>query len=245
MSLGMVDRVEVKHAVPEAIAAQALDWSRAFLGPDRGVSGLQRVTSLYLDSPQLTFYQWHRQRRRHRFKLRVRGYGEQPGDRLFAEVKENSGRVRRKSRAELPADALAELLAGGNRVPNSGAPDAARDEFVARCRAYGACPTLLVSCLREALRAAGAAGEVAVTADRRIVCQATSRPDLVASPDRWRSLVLPARHGCQAVTIVELKYPAHPPAWMATLLRHLAPYRVSFSKYADAVRQHGVWSRVA
>jgi hypothetical protein len=244
MSIDTAGRVEVKHAVPDAIAMQVLDWSRAFLGPDRGVPGLQRVTSLYLDSPELTFYQWHRQRRTHRFKLRIRGYGEQPGDRVFAEVKENAGYVRRKSRAEIPVGALAAFLTSPDVAPIDGACDA-RDEFVARSRAYGARPTLLVSCLREALRETGAAGEVAVTADRRIMCQPAGRADLVAPSHAWRSLALPVGEGGQAITIVELKYPARPPAWMATLLHHLAPYRVSFSKYAEAVRQQERWNQVA
>lgn len=242
MSIATPGRVELKHAVPEAVAAQALDWSRAFLGPDRGAPGLQRVTSLYLDSPELTFYQWHRQRRTHRFKLRVRGYGDQPADRVFAEVKENAGHVRRKSRAELPAAALAPFLISGDRTPCGCASGAARDEFTGRSRAYGARPTVLVSCMREALRETGAAGEVAVTVDRRLVYQATARADLVAGPAGWRALMLPVRPGPN-LAIVELKYVDCPPAWMATLLRHLTPYRVSFSKYAAAVRQHEAWSQ--
>lgn len=161
---------------------------------------------------------------------------------MFAEVKENAGHVRRKSRAELPAAALAPFLISGDREPCGGACGAARDEFIGRSRAYGARPTVLVSCLREALRETGAAGEVAVTVDRRLLYQATARADLVAGPGGWRALMLPARG--PALAIVELKYVRCPPAWMATLLRHLAPYRVSFSKYAAAVGQHEAWSHV-
>ena len=242
MIVGTPGRVELKHAVPELLAEQALDWSRAFLPPDRGRVG-QRVTSLYLDSPEFTFYRWHRQRRTHRFTLRVRAYGEQPADRVFVEVKRRAGDVRWKLRTDLPAASLAPVLLGGDREPAGGARGAAPDEFIARRRAYAARPIMLVSCLREALRDRGVAGEVAVTVDRRIMYQPTERPDLVADPDRWRAVILPVRPGSPMV-ILEMKYVNAPPAWMATLLRHLASYRVSFSKYSAAVQQHAAWSQM-
>ena len=243
MSMRTAGRIEIKHAVPEAVAVQALDWSRAFLEPDRGVSGRQHVTSLYLDSPELTFYRWHRQRRAHRFKLRIRGYGDRPADRVFAEVKQRCGDISQKVRVELPPGALRGFLAGDFPAWREAIPDFALDEFVARRRAYAARPTVLVSCLREALRNSGATGEVAVTVDRRIAYQATPRPDFVAKLDNWRALMLPARPG-PPVAIMELKYVDAPPAWMATLLRHLAPFRAPFSKYAAAVRQHTAWGHV-
>lgn len=237
MSVHAVARIEVKHAVPENIAAQALDWARPFLPSDRGLAGVQRITSMYLDSPELTFYRWHREREAHRFKLRVRAYGDRPSERVFAEVKEKHGRVRRKHRVALPTVALNGLLTdnGSNRLcPTESTP--ALWEFIARQRAYTARPRMLVSNLREALREPRGAGEIAVTVDREIAYQTTDRADVTGDPDKWRTVPLPWR--MQATAILELKYTGHvPPEWMATLLRQIRPYRVSFSKYAAAIRQ--------
>ena len=237
MSIYVSGRIEVKHAVPENIAAQALDWARPFLPPDRGLAGMQRITSMYLDSPELTFYRWHRERQAHRFKLRVRAYGDRPSGRVFAEVKEKHGSVRRKHRVALSTVGLNVLLTDdGSRgiCPPESTP--ALWEFIARQRAYTARPRLLVSDLREALREPRGAGEVAVTVDREIVYQTTDRAAVTGDPERWRPVPLPWR--MQATAILELKYAGHvPPEWMATLLRQIRPYRVSFSKYAAAIRQ--------
>ena len=233
-------RVEVKHAVPVALAERLLAWSAAFLPPDRGVAGQQRVTSLYLDSPELTFFRWHRERRPHRFKLRVRRYGERAPDVVFAEIKERSGAVGRKSRAEVPAAALRAILSHDCVAPLANA-DPALHDFIGRRRAFCASPVMFVSCLRESLRDGRTGAELAVTVDRDIVFQPA--PADRAEPDAaaWTSVPLPPRRGA-AAAIVEVKYTGQPPAWMAVMLRHTAPDRTSFSKYAAAVRQHTSWS---
>ena len=71
-----VVRVEFKYSVPEGMAMWALQWSGVFLDRDRGLMGPQLITSLYLDTPTLTFFRWHREQRPDRFKLRIRGYGD-------------------------------------------------------------------------------------------------------------------------------------------------------------------------
>ncbi len=265
MTARPVTRVEVKHAMPEPIAADALAWSAVFLPPDPAHAGVQRVTSLYLDSPEWTFYRWHREGRRDRFKLRLREYGDVPGEHVYAEIKQKMGVIGRKTRAPMPVSLVAALLDPRSAgVASDGA--GALDEFVARRRAYAAAPAMVVRSMREALRDTGPAGEYAVTVDRRIHYAtarrhdegAFGRPSQARSPsspaaarstselsratDEWTALALPCR-GLPADAIVELKYAGQPPAWMATLLLHMRPYRVSFSKYAAAVQQHAAWSR--
>jgi hypothetical protein len=235
----MLSRVEIKHAVPEGVAAEVLAWARPFLPPDRGRPGAQLITSMYLDSPELEFYRWHRDGRSRRFKLRLRAYGE-AADCVFAEIKQKNGRLGRKMRAAWPAPAVGALLSGAHGTLPNGAP-AAAVEFVARQRAYLARPTMLVASWREALRETGWGGETAVTVDRGVVYQPTDRGDLYADPCQWRPLPLPPRD--RATAIVELKYwGEQPPAWMGTLVRHLSPYRVPLSKYVSALRQHLLWS---
>jgi hypothetical protein len=238
MNAAMATRVELKHAVPETIAAQAVEWASSFLPPDPSHAGPQRVTSLYLDSPELTFYRWHVDQCTDRFKLRVRCYGDAPCHRVYAEVKQKAGGVGSKSRAPLTVSALSALLSD---VPGDCPPlpaDPALDEFLACRRAYGAAPTMMIRSTREAWRDNDVAGELAVTVDRQIAYRPATDIDLLAQARSWNALRLPQRDAEEARAILEIKYADRPPAWMDALLRYIAPYRLPFSKYAAAVRQH-------
>src|SRR5438046_2986645 len=85
---GSDGRVELKYCVPEPVAASVMTTARVFLLPDPLAAGSsQRVTSLYLDTAQLTFLRWNQQRVGDRFKLRIRCYGDLPTQTLYAEMK--------------------------------------------------------------------------------------------------------------------------------------------------------------
>jgi hypothetical protein len=225
-----VVRVELKYSVPESLAVWALQWSGVFLGRDAGLRGPQRITSLYLDTPTLTFFRWHTQQRADRFKLRIRGYGASMQECVWAEIKRKRGIVVHKQRAPLSTLALDSLLRGE-------APTPELEEFVRRRQAFQAAPKVLVSCERDALRQKGACGEFAVTVDRNILYQPTRRHDLVDDPRLWRGVVLPCPAG-PAHAIVEVKYLHQAPTWMKTLMLSLAPYRTGFSKYRAAMQQY-------
>ena len=124
---------------------------------------------------------------------------------------------------------LDQVLAGVESPDSS-----ALREFLKAYDDFDARPKVLVRCVRTAFRDQNTYGEVAVTEDRDIVCQAVSSYDLVGNPHAWRPLALPQGSS----TIVELKYVNCPPAWMANLMSDLASYRVRFSKYATAMEQH-------
>ena len=225
-----VARVELKYSVPESMAAWALQWSGVFLIRDRGLTGPQRVTSLYLDTPTLTFFRWHREQRPDRFKLRIRGYGDGDRDCVWAEIKRKAGMAVFKERAPLSVTALDSVLRGQ-------APSANLQEFVRRRLAFNAAPRLLLTCKREALRQQDAFGETAVTIDREIRYQPSRRYDLIDDPCLWRAVKLP-RSADGAAAIIEIKYVHQPPAWMSTMILRLARYRVGFSKYRAAMQQH-------
>ncbi|MBI2149577.1 MAG: polyphosphate polymerase domain-containing protein [Acidobacteria bacterium] len=228
-------RFEFKYAVSEELAARALEWARPFLQPDRGIHGRQQVTSLYLDSPALSFFRWHCEGASDRFKLRIRCYGDWPGDHVFAEIKRKKSDVVHKQRARVPAGALRGVL-GGARCESfgEGGPEALRD-FLRKRESFRAAPKIFLRYERDSLREKQASGEVAVTVDRNIRCQAA---DGFHPLDRdWQAVTLPAPSGF-ASAILELKYSVKPPSWMARLIEYLEPRRVSFSKYRAAVEQH-------
>jgi len=222
-------RFENKYAVSRDVAGQVVDYARLFLSPDRGLDRPQCITSLYLETPSLTFFQWHNERRVDRFKLRIRGYGQPPAGNVYLEIKRKSGELVRKRRAEVTLSKLSQVLAGVEQ------PDSpALREFLKAYDDFGARPKVLLRCVRTAFRDQNTYGEVAVTEDREIVCQPVTSYDLIGNSHAWRPIALPQGSN----TIVELKYVNCPPAWMANLMSDLADYRVRFSKYATAMEQH-------
>ena len=237
-------RIELKYAVPDAVAAFVYQWSTAFLQPDRGLTEPQRITSLYLDGPCLPFLQWTKQRRPYRFKLRVRGYGDHPLCTVYAEIKSRIGGQTHKQRAELPFVQLAVMLNDSDAtswLAMRGEHDPAMYDFLKRRVAFRAKPQILLTCLRQSLREGGAAGELAVTVDRSIAYQRTNMPSLLPDGREWRALELPPLAG-QTGAIVEIKYEKQLPAWLRPLIINLPPYRVGFSKYKAAMLQHADWS---
>src|SRR5215216_7020803 len=105
-------RMELKYCVPDSVAAFALDVARAHLSPEPLAGGpRQRVTSLYLDTPDLQFLRWHRECAPDRFKLRIRRYGELSPALLYSEVKRKTRSVVRKQRTAFDARHLPEVVA--------------------------------------------------------------------------------------------------------------------------------------
>ena len=207
-------RLELKYCVPESVAERVLDIARTYLAPEPFACGpRQRVTSLYLDTPDLQFLRLHHQRASDRLKLRIRRYGEPPATVLYSEVKRKTRSVVRKERS---AFVVAEL-----------------GSVVARSRAtWRAVPHVLVTGIRESLR--DPQGVAAVTVDRELQYQRVHDADLQGRTTAWRRLPLPRSNAADPV-LLELKHGFEVPDWMLPLINTLAPARVSFSKYAAAM----------
>jgi hypothetical protein len=238
-------RTELKYSVPGPVADAALHVARGYLRYDAFALGPQQlVTSLYLDTAHLTFLRWHRERVVDRFKLRIRRYGDHPAPTLYAEVKRKTGSIVRKHRAAFPADALHAVLSGAPPTNAEGwacarelegrvlLDPAPIEEFMRHRSRCGAVPTMLVTCVRESLR--DLRDGTAVTVDRDLRYQPTCRGDLIGEGGTWRPIPLPDAFG-HASALLELKHVLQPEPWMATLIEQLAPWRVSFSKYAAAM----------
>ena len=235
-------RIERKHCVPDDIADVVLGIAQEFLSAEpRSPRRAQQVTSLYLDTPSLTFLQWHVDRSPARFKLRVRAYGDAPYPNVYVEVKQKDGVVSQKRRAAVRATALCAVLNGVCLSECRAAVEEADalDEFVWRTIRYGATPKVLTRSVRESWRAED---ETAVTADRFVAFRRAYGRDALYARDGWRRMPLP-QHAGMATTILELKHGAQPPLWMADIARRLTPWRTSFSKYATAMAHLAPWER--
>lgn len=231
-------RVELKYAVPEDIAVRILTIGRAFLDPEiHARAPRQRITSLYLDTPDRTFLRWHRARAAERFKLRLRQYGDATDGPVFAEVKRKTYSVVRKRRAWIPPNALADLLSGA-RIPcrpRTALESAHLADFLRQRLLYAARPEILVTHVRESLRGTFPEEENAITVDRDIHYQRMTEPSLVGDASSWTCVPLP-RVGHTSMAIVELKYATVPPTWMVPLITRLSASRVSFSKYGATMK---------
>jgi VTC domain len=233
-------RLELKYCVPTAIAESVLALARTHLAPDALALGpQQRITSLYLDTAQLTFLRWHREGSSDRFKLRIRRYGEHAAPVVYAEVKRKTRSVVRKCRAPFPVEALQTLFEGSDVTNDGATPQDVESlrEFGRRRRVSGATPRMLITCVRESLR--DPEDGTAVTVDRDLRFQPTLHADLTGQERAWRMMRLPVTAG-PATTVVELKYSGQPPLWMDPLIPWLAPWRVSFSKYATAMGESAI-----
>jgi VTC domain len=240
----LAGRTEIKYIVSNELAVEVLRTARQYLQPDRGLTEPQRITSLYLDSPDFTFLQWHQEARRNRFKLRIRGYGETP-NRLYAEIKQRIGDVGCKRRAEFSPAALKFVLGSGDGRVRASLGDFYPDltEFIQKRNAFRAEPKVMVRCFRQSFRQEGSTGETAVTGDYQIASRAASDWDVSAAANAWEPVLLPG-HNESETAVIELKYNQEPPVWMNSLMLNLAPHRVRFSKYRAAV-QPAYWNCVA
>ena len=239
-------RFECKYCVPSAEADAVLRVAHVFLDIDRaawpeapadGPVPMQRVTSLYLDSPAKTFYTWHLAGRSSRFKLRLRRYSAGRQDVTWAEVKHKvDGRVL-KTRTSLPIDALPWLESGDtSQVSQASEPDPALDDFLARQRAFDAGAQVMLRCERRGVRGSGHERAVGVTVDTALGFRTGSGLSLLdMSAAGWLPLTLPYG-GADAAAIVELKHGGTPPVWMRRVMTRLAQWQCSYSKYIAAMQ---------
>lgn len=228
-------RVELKYALSAKTADDARRFVLPFVSPDEAAgsgSGVQRVTSLYLDTPRADFYRCHTASQADRLKLRVRYYGAHPGAHVYFEIKRKVGHVIDKRRACIPANAAMPLLCRRS-LSASEIPAPARERlqlFVWLMNLHDARPKVLVRCEREAYCSSLPLCDGRVTFDRDTAFQPVAGAILTGHPDRWQRAALE-----RGSVVLELKYSGSPPSWMRELALRLGPSRVAYSKYVAAV----------
>lgn len=234
------ERFEFKYWAPADRLTDALRRIDGNLVEDEVAkqSGASQVnTSLYLDSPNFTMLEQHVSGAPDRIKLRVRYYGETPGGPTFFEIKRRQVAVVMKQRAVLPLTDARAMLADLSR--GSGLTDQVLQQFQYLALRLNARPRLLVRARRQAFRAVEKGLDVRVTIDRDVAWQPPGRPDpLTPRASAWRSLGGGDEPRPRA--LVEVKFKDERPWFLGELMRHLAPWRVSFSKYvAGALAARG------
>ena len=113
------NRFEFKYIVDEACAAAVRDFATHFLDPDpyadpkQGNSYL--LSSLYLNTPDLTLYRQTVVGKKNRFKLRIRFYDDDDGSPALLELKRRVANVVLKERAMVTREG-GPAIAGGKEA---------------------------------------------------------------------------------------------------------------------------------
>ena len=240
------ERLELKYLIDEATAARVRRDIAPFCHPDphnpSPLPGAPRgygVSSLYLDSPGLAFYNAKERGDSERLKLRVRTYGKSP--RAVIEVKRRVADVIDKTRASIAREDV-ERIANGSA--GSGYANTEEERFLGdfgRLVAQaGAQPTLHLRYEREAF-ASFVDHYARVTFDRRIQARRTSSWDLDPGLNDWSQFAHHwLREEAERSVVLELKCQSMIPWWVTDLICTHELNRQSFSKYSVGIHLTGL-----
>jgi hypothetical protein len=225
-------RYECKYQISEAKAAAVEKFIQPYIRPDRYCklqpTGYYPIVSLYLDSPNLTLCKETLTGKKNRFKLRIRGYNDDPAYPKFFEIKRRLNFVIIKDRHRVKNSEIERLLSGG-ALPQQyySTEQEPLKQFLFYKQSINAHPLVLVRYLRRAYEDASE-NRVRVTFDHNLCYKMTNRPAVELGGSGWQ------RHPFNGV-ILEIKFTSRFPAWLTRMIGCLELERESFSKYANCV----------
>jgi hypothetical protein len=236
------ERYECKYVVSRDLVRPLQEHIACYTRPDpHTVPGEGYViSSLYLDSPGLTFHFAKARQDVQRVKLRIRMYDDQVSGPIYWEIKRKVKGVIRKRRVRVVrpdwaqhAEDLDALLG-----PESTLRDRrALEEFFYVQGVFAARPVVAVRYTREAFE--GLIDDYArVTFDRRILCREADGYHLPTGRDPHVSIDDPtATGGDESGVVMELKFADRAPLWMIDLVQRFRLRRRGFSKYSTGVER--------
>jgi hypothetical protein len=225
-------RYECKYQISEAKAAEVEKFIQPYIRPDRYCklqpTGWYPIVSLYLDSPNLTLCKETLTGKKNRFKLRIRGYNDDPAYPKFFEIKRRLNFVIIKDRQRVKHSDVERLLSGG-ALPEQyySTEQEPLKQFLFYMRTINAGPLVLVRYLRRAYED-DSETRVRVTFDRELSYKITNRPVVELGGPGWQ------RHPFNNI-ILEIKFTSRFPTWLTRMVECLELYQQSFSKYANCV----------
>ncbi|MEW6746898.1 MAG: polyphosphate polymerase domain-containing protein [Planctomycetota bacterium] len=234
----LLERYEIKYAIPEALVPLLRSYIQPYMQFDPFALGVPRhryrISSLYLDTPQLRLMHDTLDGVRDRFKLRVRAYDDEPDSPIYCEVKQRHGDVIVKARAPVARERLAAILRGrGSDIDLPIRERASLDQFIIRGTTSGARPVLLVRYHREAYESRFR-DRVRITLDRDLEYLPVRGPQLRVNGAGWQ----PTRwHPNPSTVILELKFNLTYPGWVAEMIRRFQLQRRSVAKYVLSMQE--------
>jgi hypothetical protein len=225
-------RYECKYQISEAKAAEVEKFIQPYIHSDRYCklqpTGWYPIVSLYLDSPNLTLCKETLTGKKNRFKLRIRGYNDDPAYPKFFEIKRRLDFVIIKDRHRVKSSEVERLLCGG-ALPQQyySTEQEPLKQFLFYKQSINAQPLVLVKYLRRAYED-DSENRVRVTFDRNLSYKMTNRPVVELGGTGWQ------KHPFNKI-VLEIKFTSRFPAWLTRMASCLELERESFSKYANCV----------
>lgn len=228
-------RFECKYIVDPLDVPRIREYLEPFVRSDsyahRNPDGRYRVSSLYLDTPDLALYQQTQAGEKDRFKLRVRTYDDDPAHPAYVEVKRKVNNVVHKRRVGLKRDDARALLM--HREPSAvlrtleGRRLADAEYFTLHLERISARPAIRVQYMREAYEATGNE-PVRVTLDSELQHAVTLTDDLGHTTGEWVDTPVSG-------IIVEIKFTERYPWWVKEFIRRFELRQRSVPKYILSV----------
>jgi hypothetical protein len=229
-------RCEMKYLVSDIQAEVITGYVRAHLELDK-YSKLQRggmypITSLYIDSPDFQLCKESLTGKKNRFKLRIRGYTDEPEYPRFLEIKRRLNSVIIKSRARVMDRDIASLLAGRTLGPQSYRTDETTlNQFQLYVQSINAGPKVLIRYMRQAFESISE-NRVRVTFDRDLYYCIENEPTVRLGGTGWQRNTL-----TDGAVVLEIKFSGTYPAWLAGMVKYFELNQKSISKYATSICQ--------
>jgi len=226
-------RYEIKYRISETVARAVAAYIKPYLHVDKYAltqpTGDYPISSLYYDSDNLRLCRDTMEKRKNRFKLRIRTYSDEPGVPCFFEVKRRINNVILKGRARVKKDDIPYILSGG-------IPEKTYKEDVQVLRQFqlykdllNARPLILVRYNRQAWEG-DTATRVRVTFDRDLSYKAVTKPVLEVNGPNWHRVPL-------NFVILEVKFTQRFPLWLSHMVKCFNLKQGAFSKIVSTVKQ--------
>ena len=229
-------RYEIKYLIPQSAARVIERYVSDYLPIDHysklQPDGFYPIVSLYMDSPDLLLCRESLTGVLNRFKLRIRGYSDDPSYLKFFEIKRRANTVIIKSRARVKTENVAAAIAGRNVPPAKNDP---KDiEGLKMYQLYmisiKAKPTVLIRYLRKAYEGSSE-NRVRVTFDTELCYNVTDEPVIRLSGPGWQRSNVSLKG-----VIMEIKFTGRFPAWLSRMSELFNITQRSMSKYASSVQ---------
>jgi hypothetical protein len=224
-----LSRYECKYYVDPLAVPELRQMIHEFAEPDRFAAkhpGYRYpISSLYLDTEDLRFYQQTVGGQKNRFKLRMRTYDDDPATPVFLEIKERMNAIVGKWRLPLTRAQAHELLVGGDlwHRESGQALLAEVDPFSTRLQVASARPVARIKYVREAYEYRHGS-PVRITMDTDLECAVTLAPSFLHGGTDWVTTPLEG-------VVLEIKFTERFPDWVQGIVDRMNLQQVSIPKY--------------
>ena len=227
-------RYELKYRIRETKARAIAQYIQSYISADAYARKNPRheypISSLYFDSDHLHLANETIDKKKNRFKLRIRCYDDKPESMCFFEIKRRLNTVILKDRARIPKSQILNALAGSKiSAPLYKKDEKALDQFRFYVKNLCARPILLVRYQRQAYEG-DSSNRVRITFDRQLDFRTVRTPEVTTNGPGWCNVPM-------EFVILEIKFTDRYPFWLTDMVKIFDLKQTAMSKYVSTVKQ--------